>query len=129
MVRFDNVGMRYGSGPEVLRDVSFALAPGSFHFLTGARGAGKSTLLRLLYLFEARHKMGTPVVAAPHNEQLIQRFPPPTMHHDKGELTLRRPPAGAAARGAPPTRPAAASPPSRWRGRRAAIRSRARGCA
>jgi len=50
MVRFDNVGMRYGSGPEVLRDISFALAPGSFHFLTGASGAGKSTLLRLLYL-------------------------------------------------------------------------------
>ena len=50
MVRFDNVGMRYGSGPEVLRDVSFSLAPGSFHFLTGASGAGKSTLLRLMYL-------------------------------------------------------------------------------
>ncbi|MBI3514694.1 MAG: cell division ATP-binding protein FtsE [Proteobacteria bacterium] len=50
MVRFDNVGMRYGSGPEVLRDISFELDPGSFHFLTGASGAGKSTLLRLLYL-------------------------------------------------------------------------------
>ena len=50
MVRFDNVGMRYGSGPEVLRDVSFTLAPGSFHFLTGPSGAGKSTLLRLMYL-------------------------------------------------------------------------------
>jgi cell division transport system ATP-binding protein len=50
MVRFDNVGMRYGSGPEVLRDVSFTLAPGSFHFRTGASGAGKSTLLRLMYL-------------------------------------------------------------------------------
>jgi cell division transport system ATP-binding protein len=50
MVRFDNVGMRYGSGPEILRDVSFILAPGSFHFLTGASGAGKSTLLRLMYL-------------------------------------------------------------------------------
>src|SRR5262249_5144318 len=50
MVRFDNVGMRYGTGPEVLRDVSFELAPGSFHFLTGASGAGKSTLLRLMYL-------------------------------------------------------------------------------
>ena len=50
MVRFDNVGMRYGPGPEVLRDVSFSLAPGSFHFLTGASGAGKSTLLRLMYL-------------------------------------------------------------------------------
>ena len=50
MVRFDNVGMRYGSGPEVLRDITFELAPGSFYFLTGPSGAGKSTLLRLLYL-------------------------------------------------------------------------------
>jgi len=50
MVRFDNVGMRYGSGPEVLRDITFELAPGSFYFLSGPSGAGKSTLLRLLYL-------------------------------------------------------------------------------
>ncbi|WP_207479900.1 cell division ATP-binding protein FtsE [Arenibaculum pallidiluteum] len=50
MIRFENVGMRYGSGPEVLRDVSFSLPPGSFHFLTGASGAGKSSLLRLMYL-------------------------------------------------------------------------------
>jgi cell division transport system ATP-binding protein len=50
MLTFDNVGMRYGTGPEVLRDVSFHLAPGSFHFLTGASGAGKTTLLRLMYL-------------------------------------------------------------------------------
>ncbi len=52
MVRFQNVGMRYGSGPEVLRDLSLYLPPGSFHFLTGASGAGKSTLLRLMYLGE-----------------------------------------------------------------------------
>ena len=50
MVRFENVGMRYGDGPEVLRDISFALEPGSFHFLTGPSGAGKSSLLRLLFL-------------------------------------------------------------------------------
>ena len=50
MVRFEHVGMRYGAGPEVLRDVSFALEPGSFHFLTGPSGAGKTSLLRLLYL-------------------------------------------------------------------------------
>jgi cell division transport system ATP-binding protein len=50
MLRFENVGMRYGSGPEVLRDVTFALEPGSFSFLTGASGAGKSTLLRLMFL-------------------------------------------------------------------------------
>jgi cell division transport system ATP-binding protein len=52
MVRFENVGMRYGTGPEVLRDLSLYLPPGSFHFLTGASGAGKTTLLKLLYLAE-----------------------------------------------------------------------------
>jgi cell division transport system ATP-binding protein len=50
IVRFENVGMRYGMGAEVLRDVTFALPQGSFHFLTGATGAGKSTLLKLMYL-------------------------------------------------------------------------------
>ena len=50
MVRFENVFMRYDGGPVILRDVSFDLEPGSFHFLTGASGAGKSTLLRLMYL-------------------------------------------------------------------------------
>ena len=50
MVRFENVGMRYGLGPEILRDLNFTLEPGSFHFLTGQSGAGKSSLLRLLYL-------------------------------------------------------------------------------
>ncbi|MBI4184864.1 MAG: cell division ATP-binding protein FtsE [Proteobacteria bacterium] len=50
VVRFENVGMRYGLGSEVLHDVSFHLAPGSFHFLVGNSGAGKSSLLRLMYL-------------------------------------------------------------------------------
>lgn len=50
MVRFENVGMRYGMGPEVLRDISLHLEPGSFHFLTGPTGAGKSSLLKLLAL-------------------------------------------------------------------------------
>lgn len=50
VVRFENVGLRYGLGPEVLQDVSFGLAPGSIHFLLGASGAGKSSLLRLMYL-------------------------------------------------------------------------------
>ena len=53
MVRFENVGMRYGAGPEVLRDVSFALDPGSFTFLTGPSGAGKSTLLKLVFMGES----------------------------------------------------------------------------
>ena len=50
MIRFDNVGLRYGSGPEILRDVTFHLHPGSFHFLTGPSGAGKTSLLRLLFM-------------------------------------------------------------------------------
>lgn len=50
MVRFENVGLRYGMGPEVLRDVSFEIAADSFHFLTGPSGSGKTTLLRLLFL-------------------------------------------------------------------------------
>src|ERR1700753_1146065 len=52
MGRFENVGMRYGSGPEVLRDVTFVLEGGSFTFLTGLSGAGKTTLLKLIYLAE-----------------------------------------------------------------------------
>jgi cell division transport system ATP-binding protein len=50
VVRFENVGLRYGSGPEVLHDVDLALDPGSYHFLVGPSGAGKSSLLSLLYL-------------------------------------------------------------------------------
>lgn len=50
MVQFEHVGVRYGPGPEVLRDLTFAIAPRSFHFLTGPSGAGKTTLLRLVLL-------------------------------------------------------------------------------
>jgi cell division transport system ATP-binding protein len=50
VLQLDAVGLRYGNGPEVLRDVSFALAPGQFAFLTGPSGAGKTSLLRLLFL-------------------------------------------------------------------------------
>ncbi len=50
IVRFKNIGLRYGLGREVLLDVSFALEPGSFHFLVGESGAGKSSLLKLIYL-------------------------------------------------------------------------------
>jgi len=50
VVRFENVGLRYGIGPEVLRDLSFHIEPHSFQFLTGPSGAGKTSLLRLLFL-------------------------------------------------------------------------------
>lgn len=50
MIRFENVGLRYGTGREVLSDLTFTIAPHSFQFLTGPSGAGKTTLIRLLFL-------------------------------------------------------------------------------
>jgi cell division transport system ATP-binding protein len=59
MVRFDEVGLRYGhtgggqhdaAGLEVLHDLSFALPAGAFRWLLGPSGAGKTSLLRLMYL-------------------------------------------------------------------------------
>jgi cell division transport system ATP-binding protein len=50
VIRFENVGLRYGLGPEVLRDLSFHVDTHSFQFLTGPSGAGKTSLLRLLFL-------------------------------------------------------------------------------
>jgi cell division transport system ATP-binding protein len=50
VIRFENVGLRYGTGAEVLRDLSFDIEPRSFQYLTGPSGAGKTSLLRLLFL-------------------------------------------------------------------------------
>ena len=50
LVRFENVGLRYGMGAEILRDISFEIGRQSFQFLTGPSGAGKTTLLRLILL-------------------------------------------------------------------------------
>ena len=50
IVQFESVGLRYGTGAEVLRDLDFSLSEGGFYFLTGASGAGKTSLLKLLYL-------------------------------------------------------------------------------
>jgi cell division transport system ATP-binding protein len=50
VIRFENVGLRYGLGPEVLRDLNFGINGQSFQFLTGPSGAGKTSLLRLMLL-------------------------------------------------------------------------------
>ncbi|MEH3102877.1 MAG: cell division ATP-binding protein FtsE [Sphingomonas phyllosphaerae] len=50
IVQFENVGLRYGHGEEVLRDITCSFVAGAFYFLTGASGAGKTSLLRLLHL-------------------------------------------------------------------------------
>ena len=58
IVKFDNVGLRYGTDKEVLSDLSFTLFPGGFYFLTGASGAGKTSLLKLLYLAQRPSRGG-----------------------------------------------------------------------
>lgn len=50
MIRLENIGLSYDHATQVLRDVSFELRPGSFHFLTGPSGAGKTSLLRMMFL-------------------------------------------------------------------------------
>ncbi len=52
MIRLENVGKRYGTDAEILRDVSVTLDAGGFYFLTGVSGAGKTTLLKIIYLGE-----------------------------------------------------------------------------
>jgi cell division transport system ATP-binding protein len=50
MLRLEHVALRYGEGPEVLRNVNLALQGGEFVFVTGPSGAGKTSLLRMLAL-------------------------------------------------------------------------------
>jgi cell division transport system ATP-binding protein len=48
LVRFENVGLRYGLGTEILRDLTFEIKPRSFQFLSGPSGSGKTTLLKMM---------------------------------------------------------------------------------
>lgn len=48
MIELNNVAYGY-NGNTLFSQLSLALDPGSFHFLTGPSGAGKTTLLRLCY--------------------------------------------------------------------------------
>jgi cell division transport system ATP-binding protein len=50
VLSMEKVGLSYGGGPEILKNVSFTLAPQSFHFLTGPSGSGKTSLLRLMFM-------------------------------------------------------------------------------
>jgi cell division transport system ATP-binding protein len=78
VVAFDDVSMRYGRAPETLKDLTFSLAPGSFHFVTGASGAGKSSLLKLIFLAAKpskglMHLFGQDVSIVPPKDQPFLR--------------------------------------------------------
>lgn len=49
IIQFEKVSLSYDQGPNILQDVSFNLAPGTFHYLTGVSGSGKTSLLKLMY--------------------------------------------------------------------------------
>lgn len=49
VVMFEGVSLRYGRQTPVLKDISFSLPAGSFHYLMGASGSGKTSLIRLIY--------------------------------------------------------------------------------
>jgi cell division transport system ATP-binding protein len=76
LIEFANVGLRYGQGPEILRDLSFRIEPGSFHFLTGPSGSGKTSLLKLLLLSlkpsRGRVTMFGEDVTRLHQDRLLQ---------------------------------------------------------
>jgi len=61
--------------------------------------------MRLLHLFEELNKMGTTVLIATHNDQLVRRFPYPRLLLEGGRLRLQAPdetaPSPAASAGAP----------------------------
>ncbi|MBD5397955.1 cell division ATP-binding protein FtsE [bacterium] len=50
IISLQNVGLRYGTNAEVLKDINLEIASGEFYFLTGASGAGKTSLLNLIHL-------------------------------------------------------------------------------
>jgi cell division transport system ATP-binding protein len=49
VIRFENVGLRYGAGDPILSDVSLHIEPNSFWFLTGPSGSGKTSLMKLIF--------------------------------------------------------------------------------
>jgi cell division transport system ATP-binding protein len=78
VLSFENVGLRYGVGPETLRDVTFDIPQRSFQFLTGPSGAGKTTLMRLI------------IMALKPTRGLINIFGRDSATLDKDEITETR---------------------------------------
>lgn len=55
LLEVKGLGRKYGTG-YILREVSFALRPGTVSLLTGRNGSGKTTLLNCLSGFDRRYK-------------------------------------------------------------------------
>lgn len=51
LIEFQNVRFGYGSGPALMKDISFTASPGQKIAVVGATGAGKTTLINLLMRF------------------------------------------------------------------------------
>src|SRR5258705_60604 len=109
VVRFDGVSMRYDRGPEILSDLNFSLAPGSFHFVTGPSRAvvnrpeilladeptgnvDHEMAVRIFRLFVELNRLGTTVVIATHDQDLIARSGRPVLYLEDGAITARPPP-------------------------------------
>lgn len=51
MIKFENIAYRYNSeSQDILKNVTFTLERGSYHYLTGPSGSGKTSLINLLNL-------------------------------------------------------------------------------
>ena len=50
IVTLDRICLRYSEASSALNNISFALQPGSFTFVTGESGAGKTSLLSMIGL-------------------------------------------------------------------------------
>jgi len=82
LISFSAVSKRYPGGQEALCEVSFALEPGEFAFVTGHSGAGKSTLLKLIPAIE-RPTAGSVVVNG-QNVGALKRAAVPYLRRNLG---------------------------------------------
>ncbi len=78
MISFEEVGLRYGTQPEIFSGVNFTLSQGSFYYLSGPSGAGKTSLIKLSSLTQ-RPTRG-----------FIRMFGQVIEHHDRKSLTSIR---------------------------------------
>ncbi len=50
LVNFENIGLRYDSNKEILKNINFTLKEGDFYYLVGKSGAGKTSFINLINL-------------------------------------------------------------------------------